>query len=457
MARGIQSFEIHKVQGGVIAKSEDALAVEEPLEIQVAAFENGFSTVKSLSVTMRTPSHDTELAVGFLFTEGIITSLSDIHDVQYHFPSTQKSQYQNIIRAVLKPTVEVDFKKLERHFYTSSSCGVCGKASINAVRLADSCPVRWKTPFAVSPDLIYSLPQTLRQSQEIFDQTGGLHAAALFDLSGKLLCVREDVGRHNALDKLIGAGLLSGRDFERTILLVSGRASFELVQKSVMAGIPMLCAVGAPSSLAVELADEFDLTLIGFLRPNRFNIYTSDWRVKKPELSERIKFRTFEPQDAQGVYETALRSFQETYKSVFTDEMIEQMVRKDYEPESLLALLEKIQSGEMCFYVALDGERVIGFCNFGFCDKGLELRRIYLHPDYIGKGVGKRLLELGETFALATGSEKYFCFVHKQNEIGKRFYFKNGFFHNGSEDLGDQWFMMKELKTNYNQPNHQSR
>ncbi len=446
MTRSVQSFEIHKFHGSVIEKSQDVLAVEEPLEIQVAAFENGFSTVKSLSVTMRTPSHDTELAVGFLFSEGIISSLSDIYDIHYHYPSLQKVQHQNIIRVVLKPTVEVDFKKLQRHFYTSSSCGVCGKASINAVRLADSCPARWKEPFAVSADLIYSLPQTLRQSQEIFDQTGGLHAAALFELNGNLLCVREDVGRHNALDKLIGAGLLSGHHFERTILLVSGRASFELVQKAVMAGIPMLCAVGAPSSLAVELADEFDMTLIGFLRPNRFNIYASDWRVKKPVLSERITFRTFEPKDAQGIYETALYSFRETYKNVFTDEMIEQMVRKDFEPESLLKLIDKIESGEMCFYVALDGERVIGFCNFGFCEKGLELRRIYLHPDYIGKGVGKRLLELGENFALATGSEKYFCFVHKQNEIGKRFYFKNGFFHNGAEDLGDQWFMMKELK-----------
>lgn len=449
MARSVQSFEIHKVRGGLIAKSEDVLAVEEPLEIQVASFENGFSTVKSLSVTMRTPTHDTELAVGFLFTEGIITSLSDIHDIHYHFPSTQKNLHQNIIRIVLKPTVQLDFKKLERHFYTSSSCGVCGKASINAVRLADACPVRWKEPFAVSPDLIYSLPETLRQSQEIFDQTGGLHAAALFELSGNLLRVCEDVGRHNALDKLIGAELLSGRHFERTILLVSGRASFELVQKAVMAGIPMLCAVGAPSSLAVELADEFDLTLIGFLRPNRFNIYTSDWRIKKPVLSERITFRTFEPKDAQSIYETALHSFRETYKNVFSEEMIVQMVRKDFEPESLLRLLSKIESGEMCFYVALDGTRVIGFCNFGFCDKGLELRRIYLHPDYIGKGVGKRLLELGEDFALATGSEKYFCFVHKQNEIGKRFYFKNGFFHNGSEDSGDQLFMTKELKSNH--------
>ncbi|MFQ3598566.1 MAG: formate dehydrogenase accessory sulfurtransferase FdhD [Chloroherpetonaceae bacterium] len=449
MTRSIQSFEIYKVRDGAIAKSRDVLAVEEPLEIQVASFENGFSTVKSLSVTMRTPSHDTELAVGFLFTEGIITSLSDIHDVHYHFPSAQKTQHQNIIRVVLKPTVELDFKKLERHFYMSSSCGVCGKASINAVRLADSCSARWKEPFAVSTDLINSLPETLRQSQEIFDQTGGLHAAALFDLNGHLLCVREDVGRHNALDKLIGAELLSGRDFERTILLVSGRASFELVQKAVMAGIPMLCAVGAPSSLAVELADEFDLTLIGFLRPNRFNLYTSDWRVKKPTLSERITFRTFEPKDAQGVYETALHSFRETYKNVFRDEMIEQMVRKDYEPDSLVKLIDKIESGDMCFYVALDGERVIGFCNFGFCDKGLELRRIYLHPDYIGKGVGKRLLELGENFALATGSEKYFCFVHKQNEIGKRFYFKNGFLHNDSEDSGDQWFMMKELKSKH--------
>ncbi len=445
----IQSFEIHKVHGGMMTQSRDVLAVEEPLEIQVACFEQGFSTVRSLSVTMRTPSHDTELAIGFLFTEGIIKSLSDIHDIHYHFPSTQKNQYQNIIRVVLKPTVQVDFKKLERHFYTSSSCGVCGKASINAVRLADTCPTRWKEHFAVSPELIYSLPETLRQSQEIFDQTGGLHAAALFDEHGKLLRVCEDVGRHNALDKLIGAELLSGHRFERSILLVSGRASFELVQKAVMAGIPMLCAVGAPSSLAVELADEFDMTLIGFLRPNRFNIYTSDWRVKKPVLNERITFRTFEPKDAQSIYETALQSFQETYKNVFSPEMIEQMVCKDYEPESLMALLPKIQSGEMCFYVALDGERVIGFCNFGFCDKGLELRRIYLRPEYIGKGVGKRLLELGENFALATGSEKYFCFVHKQNEIGKRFYFKNGFFHNDHEDSGDQWFMMKELKSNH--------
>ncbi len=274
---------------------DDMLAVEEPLEIRVGIFQNGKSTHKPVSITMRTPGHDGELAAGFLFTEGILTSSDQIEQIRHCGLKIGKGDgtldraaalNSNTIRVDLRDGVDIDLKGLERNFYTTSSCGVCGKSSIEALRTG----VRSLPPGGsnVSRELIHSLPILLRESQSVFDQTGGLHASALFRNDGSLDLVREDVGRHNALDKVIGRKFLDGKTpVNDRVLLVSGRASFELVQKALMAGIPILAAVGAPSSLAVELAKEFGMTLIGFLRDGRFNIYCGLERVISPQPYER--------------------------------------------------------------------------------------------------------------------------------------------------------------------------
>lgn len=263
----------------------DVLAVEEPLEIRLG-FADG--THKAVSITMRTPGDDAELAAGFLFTEGIIKTPEQIKQIRHCGLKIGKASgtvdraaalNSNTIRVDLASDASVDLKKLERHFYTTSSCGVCGKSSIEALRSgAEKIP----DGFVVDRELIHKLPALLRESQDVFDRTGGLHASALFDANGKLDIVREDVGRHNALDKVIGRKFLDGRTpLNDRVLLVSGRASFEIVQKALMAGIPILAAVGAPSSLAVELAKEFGMTLIGFVRDGRFNIYCGEERISR--------------------------------------------------------------------------------------------------------------------------------------------------------------------------------
>ncbi|HYL36698.1 MAG TPA: formate dehydrogenase accessory sulfurtransferase FdhD [Bryobacteraceae bacterium] len=263
MIRSILAVPVRKVEGESSAAFQDLLAVEEPLEIRV----NG----QALSITMRTPGRDPELAAGFLFTEGILRSAGEIQDMH---------SSKNSLRISLKPEVEFDFERLERHFYTTSSCGVCGKASIEALR-AQGCPALPKDGPQVASAVIHGLPAVLRGDQTVFDRTGGLHAAALFDPLGNLLLVREDVGRHNAVDKVIGAEVLAGRTpLHDRLLLVSSRASFELTQKALMAGIPILAAVGAPSSLAVETAQRFNLTLLGFVRDGRFNIYSGASRIQ---------------------------------------------------------------------------------------------------------------------------------------------------------------------------------
>jgi FdhD protein len=252
-------------------KTEDLLAVEQPLEIRMAFGPVNNRQQKNISVTMCTPGHDEELAIGFLFTEGIIKSKEEITGC--------KTLGQNIVVAELKAGVDFDPQKLDRHFYTSSSCGVCGKSSIDAVKNNIICKTG-KDVIKVNTAIINSLPDALRKQQEVFKHTGGLHASALFNLSGNLLLTREDVGRHNALDKLIGASLMMGEmHLDNHILLLSGRASFELIQKAAMAGIRIVCAVGAPSSLAVELAKDCEMTLIGFLRDRRFNIYSGEQRI----------------------------------------------------------------------------------------------------------------------------------------------------------------------------------
>jgi FdhD protein len=267
------SVRAARVSDTGLAVHADLLAVEEPLEIRLDCEVAGRREHRAVSVTMRTPGHDAELAVGFLFTEGIVVAREQV--VGVHF-----CRGGNVVRVQLRPGTAVDLRRLERHFYTASSCGVCGKASLEAVRVAvhprpcDGQPI-------VAANVIGRLPAALRSGQVVFDYTGGLHAAALFDAGGELRAIREDVGRHNALDKLIGSEFLAGRTpLREGILLVSGRASFELVQKAAVAGLPVLAAVGAPSSLAVELAREHGLTLLGFVRAERFNVYTGAGRIR---------------------------------------------------------------------------------------------------------------------------------------------------------------------------------
>lgn len=254
----------------------DSIAVEEPLEIRVDG--------RPLAVTMRTPGHDVELAHGFLHTEGVIGTVDDIRDARYCDSRDDEGRNTyNVLDLGLAPGVPAPEVGVERNFYTTSSCGVCGKASLDAVRLKSRHSPAGD-PVRVSLEVLASLPDTLREQQEVFDRTGGLHAAGLFTSDGELLVVREDVGRHNAVDKVIGWALLGGLIPARgCILMVSGRTSFELAQKAVMAGIPVLGAVSAPSSLAVELADECGLTLAGFIRNGSLNVYAHADRITTAE------------------------------------------------------------------------------------------------------------------------------------------------------------------------------
>jgi FdhD protein len=278
---------VTRITGDERRATHDQLAIEEPLEIGLVFGPRLHRTVKPISITMRTPGappEDFELALGFLFTEGIIHSRNQIDRYYYCGPETAgQLRLHNVVRIELAPDVSLDFARLERHFYTTSSCGVCGKTSIDALRTA--CPRPIDSRLAVSPDIIHALPEFLRAAQSVFDRTGGLHAAALFDTNGKIVALREDVGRHNALDKLIGSQFLANQlPAHDKILFLSGRASFELLQKALMAGIPLVAAVGAPSSLAVQLASEFGITLLGFVRNDRFNIYSGNHRLLADSL-----------------------------------------------------------------------------------------------------------------------------------------------------------------------------
>lgn len=270
--QSIAPITIHKiVQGTEPQETADLLAVEEPLEIRLGYGSVDNRQQRSVAVTMRTPGHDEELALGFLFTENIIQKPSQLVSVRHCVSDSEKQG--NVLRVELQPDVEVDWQRLERHSYTASSCGICGKASIEAVQTVCKTPLFFD--FQVKSETIHSLPEKLRQAQRTFAHTGGLHAAALFDATGQLLLVREDIGRHNALDKLIGAAFWQNwLPLSRFGVFVSGRVAFELVQKCWMAGVPFLAAVGAPSSLAVELAREAGITLLGFVRDNRYNQYT---------------------------------------------------------------------------------------------------------------------------------------------------------------------------------------
>lgn len=276
--------QIERFDGPESEMVSDELAIESPLEIRivqtvessdVAAKESDERTQSDVpvSVTMRTPGKDPELALGFLLTEGILTSPEQVERIRVCGGG-------NTVWIHLKPSVHVDLDRLSRHFYTSSSCGVCGKSAIDAVNVHIRHQLEPNAPM-ISPDQISSLPEKLRAAQDAFDRTGGIHASGLFDAGGNLLRLHEDVGRHNALDKLIGAQWFEDETvFVESILLVSGRVSFELVQKSLVAGIPILVAVGAPSSLAVELASDHNMTLVGFTRGRRFNVYSGSHRIR---------------------------------------------------------------------------------------------------------------------------------------------------------------------------------
>ena len=272
MEQSILTVPIQRIEGESSSPLQDLLAIEEPLEIRIGD--------KTISITMRTPGHDFELAAGFLFTEGILEGSHQIQRIRRSKNSGNRRQAGNSVTVELNPDVEIDFDRLQRHFYTTSSCGVCGKASIEALQ-AQGCPVLPKYGLVIESAVIHRLPDVVRREQAVFERTGGLHAAALFDAHGHLELLREDVGRHNAVDKLIGAELLANHTpLHDKLLLVSSRASFELVQKALMAGIPILAAVGAPSSLAVETAQRFNLTLLGFVRDGRFNIYSGASRIQ---------------------------------------------------------------------------------------------------------------------------------------------------------------------------------
>ncbi|MEZ4775251.1 MAG: formate dehydrogenase accessory sulfurtransferase FdhD [Bacteroidia bacterium] len=252
---------------------EDLLAVEEPLEIRLGFGPLDSRETRSLSVTMRTPGHDEELALGFLLSEGIVQGPSDIVQIRHCEKINAPDDWGNVIRAELSPETDLDWAKFHRNFYTTSSCGVCGKTSLEAVAAVCPFPLS-EYPLKLSPEVIFGFEKAIQSHQAVFAATGGLHAAALFSASGELLLLREDIGRHNALDKLIGAACNRGIfPLKNHIILLSGRIGFELVQKAVMAGAGALVAIGAPSSLAKSLAEKYQLPLVGFLRNGRYNQY----------------------------------------------------------------------------------------------------------------------------------------------------------------------------------------
>jgi len=275
----VLGFPVQKVSKGHSHTNQDLLAVEEPLEIRLNYGKNNSRKQKSISVTMRTPGNDFELALGFLFGEGIIQQEQEIKDIRYCTEIKDPSEENNILIIYLDQDVTPDLTSAERNFYTHSSCGVCGKTSIEHLNQL-GCQSLPNDGLVVSADTLKELPGKIRAKQVVFAHTGGLHAAGLFNEQGELGPLREDIGRHNALDKLIGTKFLESKlPLNKSICLVSGRAGFELVQKSIAAGIPIMAAVGAPSSLACQLAQEYNLTLVGFLRETSFNIYSGAHRI----------------------------------------------------------------------------------------------------------------------------------------------------------------------------------
>ncbi len=276
--------QVWRVEGGRAVARPDFLATEEPLEIRVVAG----GERQTVAVTMRTPGNDFELAAGFLYGEGVLSAPSELRRISYCVDrDVDPEQRYNIVNVELRAPRLPDLESLERHFFTSSACGVCGKASLESLRLR-GCALPTEGSFAdvrLTPELICSLPDRLRAAQAVFASTGGLHAAVLFDPAGELIVLREDVGRHNAVDKLVGWSFLQGNlPLTERILLVSGRSSYEIMQKALAAGVPVVCSVSAPSTLAVSVAEEFGMTLVGFIRGDRFNVYAGSERM--PGLPE---------------------------------------------------------------------------------------------------------------------------------------------------------------------------
>ncbi len=267
--RSIDLTLVSEWESGKVRRFQDYLVGEEPLEIRVGEF--------PLSVTMRTPGHDLELAAGFLFTEGLIQSREQIASLEYA-ASSKAQENGNVVRVELQAGKSLDLERTQRNFFAGSSCGICGKASIDSVRVRGITPPN--PELRIDPEVLCRLPDTLREAQAIFGRTGGLHAAGLFDTQGNLLAQREDVGRHNAVDKIVGWALLEGKiPLSDCVLMVSGRGGFEIIQKAIVAGVPVVASVSAPSSLAVRLAREMRLTLVGFLRGKRFVVYAGEERL----------------------------------------------------------------------------------------------------------------------------------------------------------------------------------
>lgn len=269
---------VQRLRDGGWREEVDVLAAEEPMEVRVIWEEGGSPRRKSIAITMRTPGDDFELAAGFLFGEGVVRGRDDIIDISYCKDKEEEEQRQNIVTVTLRPGLVLDAARLERNFYTTSSCGVCGKTTLDALEVQGCAAIGGR--FAVAAATICELPAKLRKAQAVFETTGGLHAAGLFDGDGALLSLKEDVGRHNAADKLFGEQMLAGATpLSDAVLLLSGRASFELLQKALVGGVPVVASVGAPSSLAVELAESFNITLAGFVRPGGLNVYTGRERI----------------------------------------------------------------------------------------------------------------------------------------------------------------------------------
>ncbi len=275
--KGFSRVRVSRLADGRLADRMDVVTVEEPLEIRVEFSRNGARETVAVSVTMRTPGNDFELAAGFLYGEGLVRTREDVAEISYC--QTDEPQTYNIVLVKLRPGAPFDPDALSRNFYMSSSCGVCGKASLEAVEVR-GCEQLPDEGLSLDPAILRGLPEKLRAEQGLFDRTGGIHAAGCFDESGELVSVREDVGRHNAVDKVVGQAFLDGElPLGRSILTVSGRSSFEIMQKALAAGIPLVVAVGAPSSLAVDLARSFNMSLLGFTKSDGFNVYAGAGRI----------------------------------------------------------------------------------------------------------------------------------------------------------------------------------
>lgn len=275
----VVTTQVVKVRGGKKNKTDDLLAVEEPLEIRLSFGAANQREEKRISVTMRTPSNDFELALGFLYNENIITHFAEVRHIRYCHNVEKQEEKGNVVKVSLQPDFSPNLQFSERNFYTNSSCGVCGKTSIDAIKMKN-CAALSVEKAIFSAKQILSFGDILNGNQTVFKRTGGLHGAGLFDSFGKLLLIREDVGRHNAVDKVVGAALYKGLfPLKNTLLFLSGRISFELVQKAIVAKIPIIVAFGAPSSLAVKLASAFNITLIGFIKNDSFNIYSKAERI----------------------------------------------------------------------------------------------------------------------------------------------------------------------------------